>query len=61
MPMTLAVSAINQRLIEEGLRLKVSLIVESGQICSSHHIACALGFGGSAVYPLAVRLRAEEL
>ncbi|MEL6436600.1 MAG: glutamate synthase-related protein, partial [Pseudomonadota bacterium] len=25
------------------------------------HIACALGFGGSAVYPLAVRLRAEEL
>ncbi|MEM9912592.1 MAG: glutamate synthase-related protein, partial [Pseudomonadota bacterium] len=61
MPMTLAVSAINQRLIEEGLRLKVSLVVESGQICSSHHIACALGFGGAAVYPLGVRLRAEEL
>ncbi|MEM1107665.1 MAG: glutamate synthase central domain-containing protein, partial [Planctomycetota bacterium] len=60
-PMTLAVSAINQRLIEEGLRLKVSLIVESGQIASSHHIACALGFGASAVYPLAVRKRAEEL
>ncbi|MEM9138610.1 MAG: glutamate synthase central domain-containing protein, partial [Pseudomonadota bacterium] len=61
MPMTLAVSAINQRLIEEGLRFKVSLVVESGQISSSHHIACALGFGGAAVYPLAVRLRAEEL
>ncbi|MEM9130461.1 MAG: glutamate synthase central domain-containing protein, partial [Pseudomonadota bacterium] len=60
MPMTLAVSAINQRLIEEGLRLKVSLVVESGQISSSHHIACALGFGASAVYPLGVRLRAEE-
>ncbi|MEM6620356.1 MAG: glutamate synthase-related protein, partial [Pseudomonadota bacterium] len=60
-PMTLAVSAINQRLIEEGLRFKVSLVVESGQICSSHHIACALGFGGAAVYPLAVRLRAEVL
>ncbi|MEO1475449.1 MAG: glutamate synthase-related protein, partial [Pseudomonadota bacterium] len=58
-PMTIAVSAINQRLIEEGLRLKVSLIVESGQISSSHHIACALGFGASAVYPLAVRMRAE--
>ena len=41
--MTLIVSAINQRLIEAGLRLRVSLIVESGQICSSHHIACALG------------------
>ncbi|MEM6727648.1 MAG: glutamate synthase central domain-containing protein, partial [Pseudomonadota bacterium] len=61
LPMTLAVSAINQRLIEEGLRFKVSLVVESGQISSSHHIACALGFGASAVYPLAVRLRAEEL
>ncbi|MEM9584061.1 MAG: glutamate synthase-related protein [Pseudomonadota bacterium] len=61
MPMTLAVSAINQRLIEEGMRFKVSLVVESGQICSSHHIACALGFGASAVYPLSVRMRAEEL
>ncbi|MEM9882919.1 MAG: glutamate synthase-related protein, partial [Planctomycetota bacterium] len=61
LPMTLAVSAVNQRLIEEGLRLKLSLIVESGQISSSHHIACALGFGGSAVYPLAVRKRAEQL
>ncbi|MCT4607819.1 MAG: glutamate synthase-related protein [Pelagimonas sp.] len=61
LPMTLAVSAINQRLIEEGLRFKVSLVVESGQIASSHHIACALGFGASAVYPLGVRMRAEEL
>ncbi|MEM9126237.1 MAG: glutamate synthase central domain-containing protein, partial [Pseudomonadota bacterium] len=60
MPMTLAVSAINQRLIEEGVRFKISLVVESGQICSSHHIACALGFGAAAVYPLAVRMRAEE-
>ena len=61
LPMVLAVSAINQRLIEEGARFKVSLVVESGQICSSHHIACALGFGAAAVYPLSVRLRAEEL
>ena len=60
-PMTLAVSAINQRLIEEGLRFKVSMVVESGQISSSHHIAVALGFGAAAVYPLAVRMRAEEL
>ncbi len=59
-PMTLMVSAINQKLIEEGLRLRVSLIVESGQISSSHHIACALGFGAAAVYPLGVQFRAEE-
>ncbi|MEM6469964.1 MAG: glutamate synthase-related protein [Planctomycetota bacterium] len=60
-PSTLAISAINQRLIEEGVRLKISLVVESGQIASSHHIACSLGFGASAVFPIAVRMRAEEL
>ncbi|MDA8664304.1 glutamate synthase-related protein, partial [Porticoccaceae bacterium] len=58
--MTLIVAAINQRLIEAGLRLRVSLIVESGQICSSHHVACALGFGASAVYPMGVQMRAED-
>ena len=60
LPMTLLVAAVNQKLIEEGLRLKVSIIVESGQIKSSHHIACVLGFGASAVYALAVQMRAEE-
>ncbi|MEM9590489.1 MAG: glutamate synthase-related protein [Pseudomonadota bacterium] len=60
-PMIMAVSAVNQRLIEEGLRLGASIIVESGQLASAHHIACALGFGAAAVYPLAVRLRAEQL
>ena len=39
----------------------MSLVVESGQISSSHHIACILGFGAAAVYPLGVRLRAEQL
>ena len=39
----------------------MSLVVESGQISSSHHIACVLGFGAAAVYPLGVRLRAEQL
>ncbi len=60
LPMTLAVSAVNQRLIEDGLRLRVSIIVESGQVASSHHVACALGFGASAVYALGVYARAED-
>ncbi|PID45680.1 MAG: glutamate synthase large subunit [Proteobacteria bacterium] len=59
-PMIIIVSAVNQRLIEEGLRLRASIIVESGQVSSAHHIACALGFGAAAVYPLGVRLRAED-
>ena len=53
-------AAVNQRLIATGLRLRVSLIAESGQLPSSHHIACALGFGAAAVYCLTARLRAEE-
>lgn len=60
LPLIIVISAVNQRLIEEGLRLRVSLIAESGQIASSQHIATALGFGASAVYPLCVQFRAEE-
>ena len=59
-PLILMVSAVNQRLIETGLRFKVSVVVESGQISSSHHIACVLGFGASAVYPMSIQMRAEE-
>ncbi|MDF1488894.1 glutamate synthase-related protein [Tessaracoccus caeni] len=59
-PLLLAIAAVNQRLIDDGLRLRVSLVAESGQLPSSHHIAAALGFGASAVYSLSARLRAEE-
>lgn len=60
LPLIIVISAVNQRLIAEGLRLRVSLIAESGQIASSHHVATALGFGAAAVYPLGVQFRAEE-
>lgn len=60
LPLIFAVAAVNQRLTERGLRLRVSLIAETGQIPSPHHVATALGFGASAVVCLSVRLRAEE-
>lgn len=60
LPLILVIAAVNQRLIDDGLRLRVSLVVDSGQLPSSHHVASALGFGASAVHPLAVRLRAEQ-
>tara|TARA_E500000178_G_scaffold167158_2_gene166597 strand:- start:14168 stop:19621 length:5454 start_codon:yes stop_codon:yes gene_type:complete len=59
-PMILTVSAINQGLISAGLRFKTSIIVESGQISSPHHVACALGFGGSAVYSICSELRGQD-
>ncbi|AOX66351.1 glutamate synthase large subunit [Curtobacterium sp. BH-2-1-1] len=60
LPVILAVAAVNQRLIETGLRLRISVVAESGQLPSSHHVATALGFGAAAVYSLSARLRAEE-
>ncbi|MCV6576918.1 MAG: glutamate synthase-related protein [Cohaesibacter sp.] len=60
-PLIMVISAANQRLIEHGLRFRASLIAESGQIASSHQIATALGFGASAVMPLSVLARAEDM
>ncbi|RDH11444.1 glutamate synthase-related protein [Tsukamurella pulmonis] len=60
LPLLLALAAVDVRLTETGLRLRLSLVAESGQLPSSHHIASALGFGASAAYSLSARLRAEE-
>ncbi|NTS75768.1 glutamate synthase large subunit [Catenovulum sp. SM1970] len=60
-PALLAVAAANQRLIKSGLRFSTSLVVQTGQAASTHDIACLLGFGASAVCPLSVYYRAQEL
>ncbi|MBX7187401.1 MAG: glutamate synthase large subunit [Vicinamibacteria bacterium] len=63
-PSLLAVSAVHQRLVREGLRLGTSLIVETGEARDDHQIATLLGFGANAVCPYgafeAVRRWAEE-
>ena len=60
LPLILTIAALNQRLINEGLRFRGSIIVESGQMASSHHVSTALGFGASAVMPLSVIARAQD-
>ncbi|MGV9824589.1 glutamate synthase-related protein [Gordonia sp. NPDC003429] len=60
LPMIVLVSAVNQRLISAGLRLRVSVIADSGQIESSHHLAAVLGFGAAAAHPHSVLRRAAE-
>ena len=50
-PPLLAVGAIHHYLLKKEIRLKASLIVETGQCWSTHHIACLIGFGVSAVCP----------
>ncbi len=50
-PPLLAVGAVHHHLIRQGLRMKASLVVDTAQCWSTHHFACLIGFGGSAVCP----------
>jgi len=52
-PPLLAVAAVHHRLIKEGLRNSASIIITTGQAWSTHHLACLVGFGASAVVPYA--------
>lgn len=50
-PPLLAVGAVHHHLIAEGLRLRTSLVVDTAQCWSTHHFACLIGYGASAVCP----------
>ena len=50
-PPLLAVGAIHHHLIREGLRLQASIVVETAQCWSTHHYACLIGYGASAICP----------
>ena len=50
-PALLAVSAVNQHLVKNGLRQKAGLIVESGEVRDVMQLATLIGFGASAVNP----------
>ena len=51
MPALMATGAVHHHLIRKGLRSRVSLVVETGEVRESHHLACLLGYGASAVNP----------
>ncbi|HEY9699379.1 MAG TPA: glutamate synthase-related protein [Trichocoleus sp.] len=50
-PPMLAIGAVHHHLIRQGLRMKASLIVDTAQCWSTHHFACLIGYGASAVCP----------
>ncbi|MBD0267681.1 MAG: glutamate synthase large subunit, partial [Cyanobacteria bacterium Co-bin8] len=50
-PPLLAVGAVHHHLIQQGLRMRASLIVDTAQCWSTHHFACLVGYGASAVCP----------
>ncbi|RLM85061.1 ferredoxin-dependent glutamate synthase, chloroplastic [Panicum miliaceum] len=50
-PILLAVGAIHQHLIQNGLRMSASIVADTAQCFSTHHFACLIGYGASAVCP----------
>jgi len=50
-PPLLATGAVHHRLIDLGLRMRASIVVESAQIWGTHHFACLVGYGASAAHP----------
>ncbi len=51
MPSLLALAAVHQHLVEQGLRTSCSLLVESDEPRDTHMIATLLGYGADAVCP----------
>jgi len=51
LPPLLAVGAVHHHLLRLGLRLQCSLVVDTAQCWSTHHLACLIGYGASAVCP----------
>jgi glutamate synthase (ferredoxin) len=49
LPSLLSVSAVHQHLIRLGLRLRLSLVIETGEARDDHHVAALIGFGAEAV------------
>lgn len=50
-PILLAVGAVHQHLIQNGLRMSASIVADTAQCFSTHQFACLIGFGASAVCP----------
>ncbi len=50
-PTLLACSSVHHHLIKKGLRGKVGIIVEAGDVWEVHHYACLIGFGATAINP----------
>ncbi|MDH3514227.1 MAG: glutamate synthase large subunit, partial [Gammaproteobacteria bacterium] len=50
-PALLATAGVHHHLVREGTRVKVGLIVESGEPRETHHMALLLGYGAGAINP----------
>ena len=60
-PALLALSAIHQHLVREGLRTTAGLVVETGSAREVHHFGVLAGYGAEAMHPyLAMETLADD-
>ncbi|MDQ3932292.1 MAG: glutamate synthase-related protein [Actinomycetota bacterium] len=50
-PILLAVGAVHQRLLREGLRTRTSIVAETNEARVTHDMACLLSYGADAIVP----------
>jgi glutamate synthase domain-containing protein 2/glutamate synthase domain-containing protein 3 len=50
-PILLAVGAVHQRLVREGLRTRTSIVAETNEARETHDFATLLGYGADAIVP----------
>lgn len=60
LPPLLIVGAVHHHLIANQLRHKVSLVVDTAQCWNTHHFACLIGYGATAVCPYASFLTVRQ-
>jgi glutamate synthase (NADPH/NADH) large chain len=60
-PTLLLTSAVHHHLIREGLRTKVGLVVEAGDVREVHHIAALIGYGAAAINPYLALESVEQM
>nr|QCI08104.1 glutamate synthase [Polyneura bonnemaisonii] len=59
-PPLLMIGSLHHYLISKKLRHKVSLIIETGQCWNTHHFACLIGYGASAICPYLALLTVRQ-
>ncbi|MGD1859124.1 MAG: glutamate synthase-related protein [Leptolyngbyaceae cyanobacterium] len=50
-PPLVATGAVHHHLIQAGRRMQASIVVDTAQCWSTHHFACLIGYGASAICP----------
>ena len=60
-PTLLLTSSVHHALIRAGLRTKVGLVVEAGDVREVHHVAALIGYGAAAINPYLALESVEQM